>query len=128
MTFYQHFLIYSNNRKFCKRKNKNQRELPSNIIFIPRITFNLQIINNEMDLQINRLKLRKKTLWTQITGRKGRLVLILVGALLIFLVEFSLGLWAKSLSLIAVSIHEINDSSVILIALVIHTVCLIIIL
>ncbi len=77
---------------------------------------------NKQELLAITAKIKKKTTWNQISGRKGRLVLIFIGALLIFFVEFSVGMGVNSLSLIADSFHEINDASAIIIALVIHTV------
>ena len=65
---------------------------------------------------------RKKDLYSQLTGRKGRLIIILIGALIMFLVEFCIGLWLDSLSVIADSFHEINDAFAVIVALVIHTV------
>ena len=41
---------------------------------------------------------------------------------MLFMVEFCLGLRVNSLTLIADSFHELNDSSVVVVALIIHMV------
>ena len=64
------------------------------------------------------------TKWDQLTGRRARLIVILIGALILFVIEFILGIWVNSVSLVAMSFHEVNDASAILIAIVAHYVCI----
>ncbi len=71
---------------------------------------------------------KKLTTWEHLTGRKARLYLVLVGATIIFITNFSAGLWTNSLSLIAQSFHELHDVFSIVIGLIVHQVRLSIIM